>query len=136
MNSWPRFAIVSDFDSVDLSPERERTLTLPHATGATMNLTDRELKCAKCGEMFVFSAGEQEFFQRKGFTNEQKRCKQCKAKRQGGGGRRRIETHVTCTECGRNTTVPFNPTQDKPVLCATCFSHKPKAPDIAAAIAL
>src|ERR1039458_405823 len=86
MNSWPRFAIVSDFDSVDLSPEWEHTLTLPHATGATMNLTDRELKCAECGEMFVFSAGEQEFFQRKGFTNEPKRCKQCKAKRQGGGG--------------------------------------------------
>lgn len=37
-----------------------------------MDLADRELKCAVCGEMFVFSAGEQEFFQGKWFVNEPK----------------------------------------------------------------
>src|SRR6202051_3121410 len=96
-----------------------------------MPFIDRDVLCAGCGVMFVFSAGEQEFFHEKGFTNEPKHCKQCKAKREGGRERRRIETHVICSACGSNTTVPFKPTQNKPVLCVTCFDHRPKAPDIA-----
>src|ERR1700691_671004 len=95
-----------------------------------MPFTDRYVLCVDCGVMFVFSSGEQEFYQGKGFINEPKHCKPCKAKRESANGRRRIETHVTCSECGSNTTVPFKPTQNKPVLCATCFSHRPKAPDI------
>jgi CxxC-x17-CxxC domain-containing protein len=98
-----------------------------------MPFADRDVLCVGCGVMFVFSAGEQQFFQEKGFINEPKHCKQCKAKRQGVGGRRRIETPVTCAECGNHTTVPFKPTQKRPILCATCFRHRPKAPDIAAA---
>src|SRR5450755_3082594 len=95
-----------------------------------MHFFDREMQCVNCGVMFVFSSGEQQFFAEKGFTNKPKHCKLCKAKREGAKGRRRIETHITCSGCGRNTTVPFKPTQNKPVLCATCFSHKLKAPDI------
>ena len=98
-----------------------------------MHFADRDVLCVDCGLMFVFSAGEQEFFQGKGFTNEPKHCRQCRAKRQSGGGGRMTETHVTCSECGSNTTVPFKPTQGRPVLCRTCFGNRPKAPDIAAA---
>jgi CxxC-x17-CxxC domain-containing protein len=29
---------------------------------------------------------------------------------------------VKCTDCGKSTTVPFNPTKGKPVYCKTCFS--------------
>lgn len=98
-----------------------------------MAFTDRDVRCVGCGAQFVFSAGEQQFFQEKGFTNEPKHCKQCKAKRQGGGGRRTNETHVTCSECGSDTTVPFKPTQGRPVMCRTCFANRPKAPNIVAA---
>ena len=98
-----------------------------------MTFADRELKCVDCGQMFLFSGGEQDFFQGKGFTNEPKHCKQCKAKKQGDQRRRRIETQVTCSGCGSDTTVPFKPTQGRPVLCATCFTHRPKAHDIASA---
>jgi CxxC-x17-CxxC domain-containing protein len=28
---------------------------------------------------------------------------------------------VTCAECGKATTVPFKPTQGKPVLCKDCY---------------
>lgn len=94
---------------------------------------DRDVLCVSCGATFVFSAGEQQFFQEKGFTNVPKHCKQCKAKKQGSTGRRRIETHVTCSQCGSDTTVPFKPTQGKPVLCRTCFANRPKASEIAAA---
>ena len=34
---------------------------------------------------------------------------------------------VKCTECGKSTTVPFEPTKGKPVYCKTCFSkHRTK----------
>ena len=83
--------------------------------------------------MFVFSAGEQEFFRELGFVNEPKHCKLCKTKKEGATGRRRIETQVTCSECGSDTTVPFNPTQGKPVLCRVCFANSRKASNIVAA---
>ena len=46
-----------------------------------MEFHDRVLKCSECGAEFVFTAGEQMFFADKGFKNEPKRCKGCKAKR-------------------------------------------------------
>ena len=52
-----------------------------------MEYHDRVLKCGECGAEFVFTAGEQMFFADKGFKNEPKRCKNCKAERaQGGAG--------------------------------------------------
>jgi CxxC-x17-CxxC domain-containing protein len=28
---------------------------------------------------------------------------------------------TTCSQCGRETTVPFKPTQGRPVYCRECF---------------
>lgn len=41
---------------------------------------DKTLKCRDCGMDFVFTAGEQEFFQQKGFS-EPTRCPACRAAR-------------------------------------------------------
>ena len=49
-----------------------------------MEYHDKVLKCADCGAEFVFTAGEQMFFADKGFKNEPKRCKTCKANRAQG----------------------------------------------------
>ena len=49
-----------------------------------MEFTDRILICEDCGAEFVFTAGEQVFFNDKQFKNDPKRCKQCKAKRSSG----------------------------------------------------
>src|SRR5262249_12396186 len=85
-----------------------------------MEYHDKVLKCSECGAEFAFTAGEQMFFADKGFKNEPKRCKACKAKRaEGGGGggggagatQMRAETKTTCSQCGKETTVPFRPTQ-------------------------
>jgi len=46
-----------------------------------MEYRDKVLKCIDCGTDFVFTAGEQLFFHDKKFTNEPKRCKNCKGKR-------------------------------------------------------
>src|ERR1019366_1925232 len=86
-----------------------------------MEFTDRVLKCNDCGAEFIFTAGEQLFFYDKQFKNDPKHCKQCKAKRARGGPRVRPETQTTCSECGAETTVPFKPTQGRPVLCRSCF---------------
>ncbi len=95
---------------------------------------DRVLKCVDCGADFVFTAGEQHFFHDKNFKNEPKRCKACKTKRQGGSasGFSKTETMTTCSQCGRETTVPFKPTQGRPVYCRECFLSR-KASATAAA---
>jgi CxxC-x17-CxxC domain-containing protein len=93
-----------------------------------MEFTDRVLKCIDCGAEFIFTAGEQLFFNDKQFKNDPKRCKQCKAKRASGGRRVRSETRTTCSECGAETTVPFKPTQGRPVLCRSCFQKQQAKP--------
>ena len=39
---------------------------------------DKTLVCKECGNEFVFTAGEQEFYAEKGFVNEPQRCKACR----------------------------------------------------------
>lgn len=97
------------------------------STGGAVIFVDRDLKCVDCGSEFVFTAGEQLFFHDKQFVNDPKRCKQCKSKRNTGESRVRAETRTTCSECGASTTVPFKPTQGRPVLCRSCF-QKQQAP--------
>jgi CxxC-x17-CxxC domain-containing protein len=95
-----------------------------------MDYSDKVLKCADCGQEFIFTAGEQLFFQDRQFKNDPKRCKSCKAKRAGqysssrSGGSSRPETRTNCSQCGTETTVPFKPTQGRPVLCRQCFQTK------------
>ena len=95
-----------------------------------MGFQDKVLKCIDCGQDFVFSAGEQLFFHEKQFVNEPKRCKSCKGKRsRSRGGAHsttapKVETRAVCAKCGKETTVPFKPTQDRPVLCRECFKEK------------
>ncbi len=91
-----------------------------------MDFIDKELKCVDCGTTFVFSAGEQAFFNDKGFTHDPKHCKQCKEQSEGGR-RHRIETRVRCSDCGIDTIIPFKPTQNRPVLCSKCFGNRKKA---------
>lgn len=94
-----------------------------------MEFQDRTLKCVDCGEDFIFTAGEQLFFSDKQFKNEPKRCKACKGKRaqtlglSPGSTYSKVETRTTCSNCGKETTVPFKPTQGRPVFCRECFQQ-------------
>ncbi len=93
-----------------------------------MEYANRTLKCIDCGAEFVFTAGEQLFFHDKQFKNDPKHCKECKMKRLRGGARVNSETRTRCAVCGEETTVPFKPTQGRPVLCRACFQqHKQPA---------
>ena len=92
-----------------------------------MEYRDRVLKCVECGAEFVFTAGEQLFYADKGFKNEPKRCKTCKGKRNqspGSQARPRTVTATVCSQCGKETTVPFKLTQGRPVYCRECFQQR------------
>src|SRR5437764_4381563 len=43
--------------------------------------TDKTLTCRDCGQEFVFTSGEQDFYASKGFTNEPSRCPECRSSR-------------------------------------------------------
>lgn len=88
-------------------------------------MEDKSINCRDCGKPFVFSVSEQQFYKEKGFQHEPVRCKNCRDSRKvtrGGGGRGPRQMHnVTCSDCGKETQVPFKPTGEKPVYCRDCF---------------
>jgi len=47
-----------------------------------MSHQDKYIQCSDCGTAFYFSAGEQAFFESKGYTNDPKRCPSCRQVRQ------------------------------------------------------
>jgi len=97
-----------------------------------MSYEDKTLTCTDCGKEFVFSAEEQEQFATRGYTNEPKRCPDCRAARKrgpggsgGSYGQRREMFPAVCAQCGKNTEVPFQPRDGRPVYCSDCFRAMP-----------
>jgi CxxC-x17-CxxC domain-containing protein len=90
-----------------------------------MSFVDKLLRCSDCGADFAFSAQEQELFATRGYTNEPKRCPLCRAARKSRNGSfsgyRRQMFPVVCAECGKETEVPFEPRDGRPVYCSACY---------------
>ncbi len=105
------------------------------------------MACRDCGQDFIWTAGEQEFYAQRGLTNEPRRCPDCRRARKsqsGGGGYasgggygeggygnsggydrpQRQMFAAVCSECGKETQVPFQPRGDKPVYCSDCFASR------------
>ena len=109
--------------------------------------TDTTLTCRDCQQTFTFTSGEQDFYASRGFT-EPGRCADCraarKAQRDGGGssyssygassygggnsyGSERAPREMfsaTCSSCGQEAQVPFQPSGEKPVYCSACFEQR------------
>jgi CxxC-x17-CxxC domain-containing protein len=110
---------------------------------------DTILTCRDCGQSFTFTSGEQDFYAARGYS-EPGRCPDCRAARKaergsssggyssyssggggggGGGGyssgrgAREMFT-ATCSSCGKEAQVPFQPSGDKPVYCSDCFQRR------------
>lgn len=105
-----------------------------------MTYVDRTLTCVDCGQEFIHSADDQQYYVDKGFSSEPKRCVSCRASRRaardggpdardlggprgygGGGDANREYFAVLCSECGNQAQVPFRPRMDRPVYCSDCF---------------
>lgn len=90
-----------------------------------MAFIDKALQCADCGTAFTFSADEQEFFAKKGYTNEPKRCPTCREARRSqhsSGSRTTRQMYpAVCADCGTETQVPFEPREGRPVYCSRCY---------------
>ena len=96
-----------------------------------MNFQDRTLVCVECNSDFTFTVDDQQYHMEKGYTNEPKRCLDCRRSRRssfnrgggggfGGGGQRQTYS-ITCAQCGKEDEVPFRPTGARPVYCYDCF---------------
>lgn len=104
--------------------------------GHPVSFVEKSIKCSDCGSDFTFSTSEQESFAEKGFTNDPKRCKWCRAAKllQEDNGSsvysgysqpwqpRRQMFRAVCAECGRATQLPFEPRDRRPVYCRDCYS--------------
>jgi CxxC-x17-CxxC domain-containing protein len=100
-----------------------------------MGFVDKSLQCSDCGATFTFSAEEQEHFATRGYTNEPKRCQSCRASKRSqrdsssgysssGSGYtpRRQMFPAVCATCGKETQVPFEPRNGRPVYCSDCYN--------------
>ena len=91
-----------------------------------MAYEDITLQCSDCGSDFDFTGSEQEFYEQKGLVNQPKRCKPCRSAKKnasrGGGFQQKRMYDVVCSHCGADAQVPFKPSNDRPVLCKTCYS--------------
>ena len=97
---------------------------------------DMTLTCRDCGQAFVFTSGEQDFYAGRGFS-EPTRCQDCRAARRverGGSSTGGYDSgapraarqmyEAVCSGCGGVAQVPFQPSSDKPVYCSTCFEQR------------
>ncbi|MDQ3811925.1 MAG: zinc-ribbon domain containing protein [Chloroflexota bacterium] len=102
---------------------------------------DTTLTCRDCGQAFTFSSGEQDFYAARGYS-EPSRCPDCRAQRKaeragpgggyssgggygaGAGRGPRTMYSATCSGCGREAQVPFQPSGGKPVYCSDCFQQR------------
>lgn len=90
---------------------------------------DVELVCSDCGNAFLFTGSDQEFYASRGFQNP-KRCSTCREQRRvsNGGGRQQRELHTTtCSRCGKEAQVPFVPRLDRPIYCSDCYQPAPRS---------
>ena len=116
---------MADIDVADYAASHEQPAT------AESEFQDKPILCIDCNNEFTWTAGEQVFFRDKQLQNPPKRCKECKQAKnarlaaitaaQASGIKQRIEVAVNCARCDAQTTVPFYPSQGRPVYCRSCF---------------
>jgi len=88
-------------------------------------LSDKNLTCRECGSEFVFTEGEQEFYQNRGLLNEPSRCGDCRSARRRSRNEAqgpKVMHSVVCASCGQDAEVPFQPRLGKPVFCNDCYA--------------
>lgn|GEM_PF-118086 len=75
---------------------------------------DKIIACKDCGEEFIFTIREQDFYAQKGFTNDPTRCVACRAARKQGQPRVTNEVNVTPPRRDNSNSRPPRPSQPNP----------------------
>ena len=93
---------------------------------------DISIHCIDCSDVFIWTIGEQNFYRAKDLINPPKRCKECKIAKNHRldaiekalvtGKPPKIEVKANCAKCTESTTVPFYPSQGRPVYCRSCYA--------------
>ncbi len=86
--------------------------------------TDKILICKDCGAEFLFTAGEQEFYEQRGFSNEPVRCRKCRSAKRRPRREPKLIYEIVCSECGKTDDIDFEPRRDRPVYCRECFAKR------------
>ena len=116
---------MSNSNPVEISENTGSTVVIEH------EFSDMPILCIDCTHEFVWTSGEQLFFHEKNLLNPPKRCKECKKAKNRRldaielahttGQPHKIEVRADCARCSESTTVPFYPSQGRPVYCRQCF---------------
>ena len=84
---------------------------------------DKTLVCKECGQEFVFTAGEQEFYAERGFQNEPQRCKACRDARKNAVPRSPVSiSPLSAPPAAAKPACPSSRKSDRPVYCSECFA--------------
>ncbi len=75
---------------------------------------DKIITCKDCGEDFIFTVREQDFYVQKGFTNDPTRCAPCRAARKQGQPRVTNEVNVATPRRDNYNSRPPRPSQPGP----------------------
>ena len=88
--------------------------------------------CRKCDQSFIFTPQQQKEFMTQGF-GVPSRCPECHERRSARRlARQKGETVLNatvCAECGKPASVPFKPSNAKPVYCSECFRNRKPGAD-------
>ena len=93
-----------------------------------MTTTEQSIVCIEpsCGKNFKLESGEIEFYIQRDFELP-KRCRFCRSNRKNGSAPRQVNapvaqsTDIVCSNCGKDSTVPFLPTPNSNVYCKICW---------------
>ena len=95
-----------------------------------MEFQDRILRCVDCGSGVRLDGGRTAVLRRQELQERAEALQGLQGQAGQPSGRRaawpreRVETQTSCSACGKETTVPFKPTQGRPVFCKECFQSR------------
>lgn len=90
-----------------------------------MSFEDKTITCVDCDQEFAHTAEDQARYAERGFTNDPKRCRECREKRKSDKDRQPEEGDITlvCSECGSDF---IHSARDQAYYSQRGFTSEPK----------
>src|SRR5689334_16273475 len=86
-------------------------------------MPDLDVACAKCGNTFVFTEKEQNYFYERNliWPRHCKACRGAKKNERANEADAKQRYEITCDQCGKTDNVPFKPAPGRAILCRECY---------------